>query len=621
MKHHFQSSILQIVLLIALTSVGCGKSGPKVILADNTKIPEKDSTFQAVSVEQNKLTFTYLGPASASNVQVGDILVGGTGGGYLRKVESLDIQGNILTAQTSQASLEDAVKEGRLQFVLRPSSSNSLISSPVHGSIRQPLSGPIDLSGKEIFDGSIGGVNVRVEIVQGQISFTPEFPFDVDIGLLGLKRFSAIASGRLDLSLDIMVTVSGSLNGSKEIDIVIPAIYPFGFALGPLPVVGHFELAFKAGFDINAAVAGSVTVGFDVSTAIKVGAEYSNGSWRTVWDPSLSGNVHPVQWGLSGDVDVRAYLKPQLKTIFYSIAGPSLSLEPYLLWKGVFLPRPASWELKGGLRGNLGFHVEVFRKTLAEYEVELFDWNTKLGDGTIPIGQDGGTPFPDGGIIQDGGPLTPDGGPLLDGGPVSDGGQPVPDAGTPTVYDDMEDNSIDSSKWTLKEDYNSENGTGIGFSEQNGKIGTHSSFSYSGDHASFKFNTYSNTAVPSFNFGDTSGIAIDSYLKLHFKDSCFGEGYGRYYLIDQSANKVMFHEFVAAGNGINEEDTIVELYKQSSTIWNVYKGRIFQRSVDVSSLVSGEKWAVEFHTYIASGSGCSNSAYMDIWIDKLSYFL
>ena len=190
------------------------------------------------------------------------------------------------------------------------------------------------------------------------------------------------------------------------------------------------------------------------------------------------------------------------------------------------------------------------------------------------------------------------------------------------IFDDMEDSKVDTKKWTLAEDYNSEHGKSPspGFTEQSGKIGVHSSFSYSNDKAWVRFNTLdSTTKKPSFDFRKTSKILIDSFIKLTYKNSCFGSGYGHYYLIDEHKNKVKLYEYKATGNGDNKDEAIFTLDLSTTGSVMVYRDGVLKGTVSTSTLTASDKWTLEFYAYIASGSGCSNSAYMDIWLDEIRY--
>ena len=173
-----------------------------------------------------------------------------------------------------------------------------------------------------------------------------------------------------------------------------------------------------------------------------------------------------------------------------------------------------------------------------------------------------------------------------------------------SVFDDMEDNVINTEKWTKVQDYNSEHGTSpSGFKETGGAIGT-SSNSYTGsDTAYMRFNTYnSKTSKPSFDFRQARTILVDSHIYLHFQ-SASGTAYGRYYLIDQSGNKVLFHEF-ARGSGYTHEygQVRVQRASASATSAKVYFDGALERTVSTKTLKATDKWSLEFYGYI-SGSG------------------
>jgi len=362
-----------------------------VVLAAETVLPESEPWFQGVVVGDEQLSFTTGGTSSggviggsSSGVPLapGAIVVGSSGGGYLRRVLSVEQQGNQLTVATENASLTDAIQDGSYSQVIDLAGASGKADSPFETS-HHGLNNVVDLSGTVLYQGQAGGADVRIEITNGGVSFEPEVKIDADIGWFKITYFRAAAVGNLDFDIDVLAQVSDSVSKSDEVE-VASYTHPFAGAIGPVPVVGYVEVGFYAGYELEANAEGSVTAGFDSGASLTVGAEYSGGSWSDIWDPQLSANVHPPEWTISGDVKVRAYVRPQVKTIFYAIGGPSLDVEPYLAFEGSF--PPPCYELSAGLSGHIGFHLEVFMFSLAEYKAELFDWSKVLADGCLECG-------------------------------------------------------------------------------------------------------------------------------------------------------------------------------------------------------------------------------------------
>jgi len=369
---------------------GGGQQG--VVLAAETVLPENEPWYDGVVVGDEQLTFTTSGSSSggviggssegSAPLAPGAIVVGSSGGGYLRRVLSVEQEGNQLSVTTENASLTDAIQDGSYSQVIDLTGVSGKGDSPFETS-RHGLNNLVDLSGTVLYQGQAGGADVRIEITNGGVSFEPQVQVDADIGWFKITYFRAAAVGNLDFDIDVLAEVSDSVSKSDEVE-VASYTHPFAGAIGPVPVVGYVEVGFYAGYELEANAEGSVTAGFDAGASIAVGAEYSGGSWSDIWDPQLDANVHPPEWTISGDVKVRAYVRPQIKAIFYAVGGPSLDVEPYLAFAADF--PPPCYELSAGLSAHVGLHLEIFMISLAEYNKELFDWSKVIADGCLECG-------------------------------------------------------------------------------------------------------------------------------------------------------------------------------------------------------------------------------------------
>lgn len=108
------TTILTIIVL--LTS--CKKEEPiqqktykNVVLSDHTYFPEELKNFSKVQVDSNKLVLTFINSTNLPSYRVGDILIGTENVGYLRKVESVSVQGNSILVSTTNAALNEAFDE------------------------------------------------------------------------------------------------------------------------------------------------------------------------------------------------------------------------------------------------------------------------------------------------------------------------------------------------------------------------------------------------------------------------------------------------------------------------------------------------------------------------------
>ena len=356
-----------------------------VVLADNTRLPENNPARQSVEVLADSLIFRYASPQAQADFSAGDIVVGALGGGYLRTVDSVIINGAEITVTTSPAYLDQAIQSGSVlkQIQIVPTAAEWVPAEKTRGGIYiDPDSGQFVLNDVTLYSGQVSGADVEIKIDEGAMRFRPDFSLDMEIGFFELKRFEMLAAGRLEFDIDVSASASAALEWSHELEVGY-FDQPFFTMIGPVPLEGYVRFSLFAGCNLNASAAGSVTAGFDFDTALQTGAEYNGETWDLVWSPSIEGHVHSPQIDMQANLEVKAYLRPEVKLILYHVAGPSLDVKPYISWQGVFSPTPpppTCWYLYAGLSGDLGLHLELLYTSVADAEFELFDYKTLIAD-------------------------------------------------------------------------------------------------------------------------------------------------------------------------------------------------------------------------------------------------
>ena len=480
-----------VCLLSAGVVTGCSDDPEpptgQVTISKNTRLPEQDPSFKSVTVKKDTLVFTFSKSPSEAGIKVGDIVVGQGGTtGYLRKVDTVNVSGNTLTATTSSASLEQVVEDGTWAVKLGDSqattgSGTTSINSVTRalGTRQQALLGTQtwDLSGKTLVNQKVKGVDVKVTLSKGKATFTPDVTLAAKHSWGRLKEAKVQAAGKLSLDLEVTTSVGGSVKIDKsqtEIALIKPLTKHLVFSIGPVPVTVKLQFNLYGGYELDAAAKGTVSAGFRCTTDIKAGAEYKNKQWSNLWSPGMNCTQIPPKLGLNAKAAVRVHVRPEIKALLYHSAGPRVDVEPYLLLSGQVQSSPPaySWALKAGLTGHLGFEMKVLSVTLVDYSATLVDWNTTVASGAskqpdaavpdagvpdLPPPPDTGVPKPDTG--QKDGPVAdvskPDA-PIPDAPTPVDAGVPdlpppdaaVPDAAQPDQAAAQDGGTVVKGKWT-----------------------------------------------------------------------------------------------------------------------------------------------------------------------------
>lgn len=341
-----------------------------------------------VSVSEDSITFS-----QPTTLIPGDVVVGDASkvapGGLLRKVT--EVNGTLV--KTVQASLEDAIERGQIQVskVLESVdiSSVNILKEGVFLRTR-PIQPQFELPGEfyfefeyEFYDAVLydldGDESTTDDQIRGNgyISFNASFDFYVDFDN-GLNKL--IFANTIIEKIEVGIESGISYELEKEIPIAETTLAPVTIYLptpiGPLPVVIVPVLTLLFGIE------GGVSVGLATSISqeaqLTAGLFYNNGSWTSIGKLE---NAFDFEFpSFTAEASAKAYLGPRLDLKVYGTSGPYLTVNGYLDFAVDPLSNPW-WELYCGLEGDVGVHLEVFGKDLADYELPgVVGWRKLIAD-------------------------------------------------------------------------------------------------------------------------------------------------------------------------------------------------------------------------------------------------
>jgi hypothetical protein len=283
--------------------------------------PEDHPCFDDVVFDEDRefLVFSFSCDVSDLGWEAGKYVVGVTDGGYLRQIATLSRDGDEWTLGTTYAGLGDVVANANLDFTWSP-----------EGGARGPMSLPIP----EIEFGD----DVPVKITGGEIGF------DGSIGYGVTWRWFRIREANLDMTFEPYVELrtetvvhEALASGSWTKNIADWHMGTLTMMIGPVPVVMQFKMRQKATATVS--LPGEVTVEANASVRIpmETHAQYVRGNgWthQSDWDIHASVEMPTVEVDTEATVKVAYVVQPVV--LFYGVAGPALSAEPYL--KGTLGP-------------------------------------------------------------------------------------------------------------------------------------------------------------------------------------------------------------------------------------------------------------------------------------------
>ena len=368
-------------------------------LTDAARLPEQDPNLSRVEVEVDQLRL-YYDKAPTLNFDVGNVVGGVLGGGYIRRVTQLTTDGTVVTASTKPAELVEFIRDGAFRVRQVPAADDWTTGKQASAlEVRVPL---LDVGGPVTCAAGTDAL-LEVEPVFDLLDADLDVAVDIKPDAQGnrgkLEHARYVFSGSVEAG--VKASYVGSLVGACELDIgelvgkklgVDPEIKlaPIRFAVGPVPVVITHSIQPTLKLEGEASVnAKGIEVSYLSTHDLKVGTEYRDGKWQDVWDAKRSGSIDasiPSEVeSVSGKISLWSGL--EYSAYLYDLAGPKIGAESGLNGTLSAELETCRWnaELNGDVRASLSGSVKV-----PVIGHELFEatgyWNLV----TAPLGSDAG---------------------------------------------------------------------------------------------------------------------------------------------------------------------------------------------------------------------------------------
>ena len=375
-----------------------GRAQLPIILSTRTMLPEQDPAFLAVEIAATRLILYFAAPPSLNFVP-GDIVAGATNPGYLRRVESVSAKQNVYVLETTPAVLEDAIEQGSFDFTAG-AEALSTSSAATDGAISmrmQPFEMQVDLK-RDLANKEDRPPGIDIEVSSGSLRYVPALSIGGDIQRSRLTRLEVVASGQIDFSAVIRVSVEGRresplmANGEIEMDV---AKSPYQvYWIGSFPLVAREVLTLK--FGCSAAAQASATFGLTIATRVAAGLRYQDGKLDPVWESSSVPSSDGVDVG--GRVEVGCYVRPKLQLELYGTVGPAIATKLGYEFAAEYPPCPLTWTLRGQVKAQVDLELapRLFSRDLElTFSRTLFDIPFPVAAGQysgLPGCEDAGIP-------------------------------------------------------------------------------------------------------------------------------------------------------------------------------------------------------------------------------------
>ncbi|MAM30546.1 MAG: hypothetical protein CMC13_16135 [Flavobacteriaceae bacterium] len=294
-----------------------------VILDENSDLI---STEEEIAEGVYKLQFS----TSPPEIKDGDIIVGDEGMGFLRRATTVSTEGNVVTMQTDRAFMDEVFQNQQISFesdLVGVGRSNQqgysgIWSTHIAEGVRvNDNNFSFDFDNVTVFQGD--GVVVRIP--SGNLSFNPNFQFDLDYGFFTVDKLEiGTENTTFSSNVDYQVTVASSASTSEDLLSLYQGNKTFVRWIGGVPVVVTIFLDLKVVTSIGVDSEFNFNTGMTIDASFTAKATYENGSWQTSSNLDSSFTQRPVEIDGAVSVTESITLVPEVIVAFYGINGPLL---------------------------------------------------------------------------------------------------------------------------------------------------------------------------------------------------------------------------------------------------------------------------------------------------------
>lgn len=377
---------IPIALLVALVVTACavelpsdagtddddapaGTGAGEVVIHEDVVILDADPCLLSVDVPEDRetLVFEFSCDPALSGIEIGSIVVGTDGGGYLRRVVAMEIDGPIITAVTEPASLNEAVIQGDM-----------------HVSMGESERALIDLGNTTLYGDELFGSFTLFRLQEASLDITPLLDIDGHWGDGRIETFEMDASLRLAGALSVLLSTTNGLRYADSFPVWEGSL-PFSTAIGPLPVVGQLGIKTSIGYMVDAPGHMSATAGGRGELGWETSHQYkADEGWTNHRDYEDDWLLDPPTFEVSTSAKAKFFVRTELFMQMYGVAGPEIRSDLYTLGSAGPSCNGIDWDLKAGLTARASVRLNIMDKFTPTKTFATVDFTADLAAGQIP---------------------------------------------------------------------------------------------------------------------------------------------------------------------------------------------------------------------------------------------
>lgn len=366
--------------------------------ADTTKVVEEKEKKDIEQVTDRQVVVEK-GTDFEKSISENDVIISGkteeTPEGMLRKVEKKIIKDNKVIIETSNAALDQAIKNCNINEEISLSPKDANLNKIMTSGVKiknSAMSEEFTYGLEKIIYDKDGNENTTYDQIKsnGEVSFEYTLTLNLVIDNYDLEKFTMKSKidGKQELS------ISSGVAYTKKDSFEISKVYFGSIPIAGAPIVITPTVTVELGY--NGSISANVSTSTSLSETIIGGVKYNSGQWKTIKDLKLGFDYQSPS--LETGANFIGFAGPELTTIINGLAGPSSQISSYFELQAD-PQKEIWWQLYGGIRGNVGVEVELLSYDIADYEKQVINYQkliaetnlapqiTPVDDKTVKVGE------------------------------------------------------------------------------------------------------------------------------------------------------------------------------------------------------------------------------------------
>ncbi len=391
-KHLEYGASAVIALIAGLAISGCGEDSPTspgaisswARIEQNVVIIDEDGPITLEQIEDSTYVFSII--EYPLDIEVGDILVGSEGDGYVRLVTGVETSAGKIILDTEQSRLTDAVISGGTNItgsigfgsgqVAGAKNSIDLASGAVQ------TSGGIDISGLTLFEDEIEGQAASIRIEAGYIEYNPEITMTLDLRDNTVNAFRWVTGGALSYSCTVAADIPAESASAGDMPIAT-ARRRIVYHMGIVPITAILEIELILSYEFSGTHIGDCTASFRGEYGLALGAECSSGAWADIGmiEPSLDSDpLRCIDYAETSGLLLR--IKPRLKVALCGENAVVTYNDAYMGFAAHTETPPVwDWTIGSGYSGAIQLHPDCLGAGIESYNPADLLYSTTVRTG------------------------------------------------------------------------------------------------------------------------------------------------------------------------------------------------------------------------------------------------